>query len=225
MRGLGRDLRSPLSTLVGLADVLVTGMPGPLNEEQESQLRVIRDSGRDVLALVDRLIEHAKGENRLVSLRAEETDLCETVRDVVHSMRPAAARRGLALTLSLDCPECRTVTNGRAVRQILENLISNAVKNTDRGAVGVLLSLQNGRACIEVMDTGRGIDKARIEEIFDHDGERVDDVLDSDPGTHISLGVCRDLAWHLGGDITVRSVPKAGSRFRLLLPRLSPAKV
>ena len=223
LANVSHELRTPLTAIVGFSDVLVSGVDGSLNPRQLEDAESIRANSRQLLKLIDDLIDIAAiGADRL-DLRTEPIDSTAALTRVVDEIRPLACKKGI--DLSLDAPEGPMVVRADAARfhEMALNLLSNAVKFTPSGgrirvrATGLVDVDADGRpmATIEVIDSGIGIapqDRERIFEKFERlAGPEVS-------GTGLGLAITRELAHLHEGSLTVDSTPGLGSRFTLRLP-------
>ncbi|MBE0612686.1 MAG: PAS domain S-box protein [Burkholderiales bacterium] len=217
---MSHELRTPLNAIIGFTGTLLMKLPGPLTLDQEKQLKIVRSSARHLLALINELLDLAKIEAGKTELEFE-TVVCHTVvEDVAATLQPEANRKGVALEAAVD-PALAVRTDLRALRQILLNLASNAVKFTDRGHVCVRVERRSGgepAIAFSVEDTGIGIrdeDQARLFEPFTQ--IRAPGTLPNE-GTGLGLHVSRTLAERLGGALHCRSEFGRGSVFTLVLP-------
>lgn len=159
---MSHELRTPLNAVIGFTGTLLMRLPGPLTPDQEKQLRTVQTSARHLLSLINDLLDLAKIESGKVELRRERVACEEVVAEVISSMRPMAEAKGL--TLGVNAPEAATFwTDRRALSQILMNLVNNAIKFTEAGAVRLDVAQrdESGKSIIEfvVVDTGVGIHK------------------------------------------------------------------
>ncbi|MCX8007432.1 MAG: PAS domain S-box protein [Coriobacteriia bacterium] len=215
LRSMSHELRTPLNSVIGFARLLEQELPGPLNEEQKSQLRMIRDAGMHLLSLVDDVLDLSRIEEGAVKAERVPVDLGELVVAAVEAVRPLAEERGLALKVETEvCATC--TTDPQLVRQILWNLLSNALKYTERGSVTVEAKCTPGSVSISVADTGPGMTPEQIERAFDA-FTRFRPPGDS-PGTGLGLAISKRLADLLGGQLHVESRPGEGSTFTLEIP-------
>ncbi len=215
LASMSHELRTPLNAIIGFTGTLLMGMPGPLNEAQIHQLRLVETSGRHLLSLVNDLLDLAKIESGKVEVTLEPVDCHGVVEEVAASMRPLAEQRGITLTTLLPDEPCLAIADRRALGQILLNLVHNAIKFTTDGEVRITLT----RACageqwaVEVSDTGPGIpaeDQARIFGAFERGASAR---KHGDEGTGLGLYISHKLAELMGLHLRVTSVPGAGSTF------------
>jgi signal transduction histidine kinase len=221
LRNVGRELRSPIETIIGMSDVLLQELPGPLNEEQRSQLTLVQDSGNRLLQVFDRILHLAAAQDEQIEIRYEDVDVCVVAQDIARSLRPMATRKSVNLIFKSNLDSCRIRCDIAHIRSILDNLVSNAIEYTDDGSVTVTTFVGVEWVEVDVADTGRGIPVGLQERVFEEFGHTEDeDPASPQQGAHIGLALSRQLARRLGGDITVESTPGIGSRFRLRLPHI-----
>lgn len=217
LAGMSHELRTPLNAIIGFTGTLLMKLPGPLNADQETQLRTVQTSARHLLSLINDLLDVAKIEADQVQTTVELFSCRDIVREVADALAPAAREKGLAFNAELPPVDVNLRSDRRAVSQILINLVNNAIKFTERG--GVTLKLQRRehlqRTFVEfsVADTGRGIrtaDQKRLFVAFSRLEDADHKVL---PGTGLGLHLSRKLAEALGGEISLQSAVGKGSVF------------
>jgi len=221
---VSHELRTPLNAIIGFTGTLLMGLPGPLLAEQEKQLKTVQSSARHLLALINDLLDIATITSGRVELKPESVACQEVVDEVIGSMRPLAAVKGLELTASLPQVALTTRTDPRALKQILLNLIANAIKFTEQGSVSLTVDtrLDRGAQLIQfsVTDTGIGVraeDQAKLFGAF----ARVETVaMGHTEGTGLGLHLSQQLAHLLGGRIDFRSQYERGSTFTLMIPQI-----
>jgi protein-histidine pros-kinase len=212
---MSHELRTPLNAIIGFTGTLLMGLPGPLNEEQTHQLRLVETSGQHLLSLINDLLDLAKIESGKVEITPETIDYSGVVQEVVLSMRPLAEQRGITLVAHLPERRCYGVADRRALGQILINLVHNAIKFTQEGEVRIELcrSAVRDKWTLQVSDTGRGIaaeEQARIFGAFERSASAR---KHGDEGTGLGLYISHKLAELMGYHIKVSSVPGEGSTF------------
>jgi PAS domain S-box-containing protein len=220
LASMSHELRTPLNAIIGYTGTMLMRLPGPLNAEQEKQLRTVQGSARHLLSLINDLLDLAKINAGRVEIRREPVEVRRVVDEVVTTLRPIAAEKGIELSAGLPPEELVVATNSRALSQILLNLGNNACKFTEHGSVRIEVEREDfaGPAtAFRVIDTGIGIraeDQARLFQPFVQLGrEEGSDRNGSGLGLHLS----QRLAELLGGRITVESEYGRGSRFTLTL--------
>lgn len=215
---MSHEIRTPLNGVVAMADVLEAT---PLSAGQAECVSTIRESGQSLLALVSDILDLSQLQSGTLVPRNAPFDLAEVVEGAAALVAPMAAARGLAIEWSCQNP-IRVSGDGARVRQIVLNLLNNAVKFTARGGVAVTVSAvagdDGGLVCdVTVRDSGIGIAADRLESIFDSFTQADGSIHGRYGGTGLGLAVSRQLARAMGGDIAVVSAPGEGSTFRLSL--------
>ncbi|MDZ7842837.1 MAG: PAS domain S-box protein [Gammaproteobacteria bacterium] len=219
LAGISHELRTPLNAIIGFTGTLLMKLPGPLTADQESQLNTVQSSARHLLDLINDLLDSNKIDAGKMELKLETLLPRAIVEETLNSLRPAAANKGLALTVSAT-DDLQVRADRRAFTQIVLNLVSNAVKFTDEGRVHVEIRRPpvTGLRMIEVRveDSGIGIPTHTQGRLFDAFVQ-----LDSRShrgGTGLGLHLSRKLAEFQGGRIEFTSTYGEGSTFSLLLP-------
>jgi protein-histidine pros-kinase len=221
LASMSHELRTPLNAVIGFTGTLLMKLPGPLNAEQEKQLRTIQASARHQLSLINDLLDLVKVESGKVELRLEPVDCRLLLDEVATTLRPPAEAKGLALTVQTPPEAFVLETDRRVLTQILLNLTNNAIKFTERGRVELAFDQHrdNGHARLEfrVTDTGIGIrseDQPRLFGAFERLGAPG---TQRPEGTGLGLHVSQKFADLLGGRIECTSTYGQGSTFKLVL--------
>jgi PAS domain S-box-containing protein len=213
---MSHELRTPLNSIIGFTGILIRGMAGELNAEQKKQLGMVRDSARHLLALINDVIDISKIEAGKIEASVSSFSLAGMMADLRTSFAPSAHDRGLSLTVEIPADE--TVTSDeRRIRQVVMNLMSNAIKFTDTGSVRVTAARAGDLVEIRVCDTGIGISSGELERLF-HPFVRIATPGRLTEGTGLGLYLSRRLALFLGGDLTASSGMNAGSEFVFTFP-------
>ncbi|HEX8629590.1 MAG TPA: PAS domain S-box protein [Catenuloplanes sp.] len=221
LASMSHELRTPLNAIIGFTGTVLMRLPGPLNAEQEHQLRLVQTSGRHLLAIINDLLDLAKIESGRVQINRDLVDCRDLADEVVQSLQPLADGKGI--TLRIEAPEdgsAVAIADRRALGQILINLINNAIKFTDTGEVRVCLIPHPapGEALrIVVHDTGPGILAADLSRVFHAFERSAATAKASEEGTGLGLHISQRLAELLGATITVSSVVGEGSTFAITL--------
>ncbi len=212
LSGISHELRTPLNAILGYAQLLEHENGTPSTKRRG--MSVIKRSGEHLSVLIDGLLDMAKIEAGRLVLRRDNVAFPEFIEQLVQMFELQAEAKGLSLTLEIDTPLPAVVlTDEKRLRQILINLLSNAIKYTEKGSVVLRIACRRQIAEFEVRDTGIGIGATDLKRIFEP-FERGDSAAGV-AGTGLGLTISDLLAQVMGGDISVTSVPGAGSVFRL----------
>lgn len=220
---ISHELRTPMHALLGYTDLIADEVYGPVTPVQKEHLQRVHDSGSHLLGLIEDLLSYARVEVGEEIVRAETVLLSDVVEESLVLVRPMAMKQRLRIRIEGPAQPVELHTDPRKLRQILVNLLANAVKFTDQGDVVLLLRLQGHhaevRVIFEVTDSGRGIARVDHEHIFEPFWQ-VDPTSTKSAGSSgLGLSVARQLARLLGGDVCVaRSALGEGSTFIVSLP-------
>ncbi len=227
---MSHELRTPLNSVLILAKLLADNRDGNLDAEQIKFAQTIHAAGNDLLALINDILDLSKIEAGMLDVRLEAIPLARLTDDLSRTFQPIASAKQLALAFRIE-PGAPDAIDSDPTRlpQILRNLLSNALKFTERGGVSLAIAGAGGTVQFAVRDTGIGIAADQHERIFEafrqSDGGRNRKFN----GTGLGLAISRDLAHLLGGELRVASAPGQGSTFTLTLPvrpdRRAPAAV
>jgi signal transduction histidine kinase/ActR/RegA family two-component response regulator len=219
LAGMSHELRTPLNAVLGLSELLQEEVYGPLNEKQNEALRTIESSGRHLLSLINDILEIARMGSGEVQLRLSKIKVSEVCEVCVDLIRAQARKKEISVSCNIAADVGQLQTDARRFKQILVNLLGNAVKFTDKGgAIGLSVQIESHALCLEVWDNGIGIAPEDCERIF-LPFIQVDSGLSRKyDGTGLGLALVRQLTELLGGDVSVKSTVGAGSRFRVRFP-------
>jgi signal transduction histidine kinase len=219
---MSHELRTPINAIIGYNDLLRSGVYGDVPDEQQVALdRVSRAAGH-LLELINDVLDLSKLEAGKLTIQPEPVLISDVISDLRATMQPLADEHGAELRIAVENACERTfMTDPRRLRQILMNLLSNAIRYGEGSPVDMRCDLPGDRLVVEVEDRGPGIPADRLEQIFD---EFVQLGSHQRGGTGLGLPIARALARQLGGDIAARSQEGSGSTFTLDLAEMSPAE-
>jgi signal transduction histidine kinase len=219
LAALSHELRTPLNAILGFADVLLTEVDGPLSEDARESLSVIRGSGEHLRALIDDILDLSALESGELRLSSRMVDVLPIAQEVVREAGIAASEKGLALELTGK--PAIAFADPRRVRQIIGNVVGNAIKFTSKGGVTVQVGPRDGGVSITIVDTGPGIAPKDHEAIF-REFFQTGDVRRQRVGTGLGLAITRRLVQMHRGFIDLRSQLGRGSVFTVVLPAQPP---
>ena len=219
LANMSHELRTPLSAVIGLSGILANESMGPLNVKQSDSVQKISTSGGHLLALIDDLLDLARIEAGKEQIDLIQVDLFDALRESVELVRSSAADGMIELVEDPDQQPIIVHADARRLRQVVLNLLTNAVKFTPaEGRVGVQATMTDDGAEITIRDTGIGIESAELDRIFDP-FHQIDSTLAREHGgSGLGLALSKRIVEMHGGWITVDSKLGTGSTFRILWP-------
>ncbi|MBI3611095.1 MAG: GAF domain-containing protein [Nitrospirae bacterium] len=216
LTNMSHELRTPLNSIIGFSRVLLKGVEGPLTDQQRADLEAIYKSGQHLLGLISDLLDLSKIEAGKMDLHVEEVELGELVQGVLSTAQALAAGKAIELKREVRPGLPKVWGDGMRLRQVILNLVSNAIKFTDRGEVEVRVEQRGSYVVVNVRDTGCGIrmeDQGKLfEEFRQLDGGR------QRGGTGLGLAISKRFVELHGGEIWVESRVGEGSTFAFSLP-------
>jgi PAS domain S-box-containing protein len=223
LANMSHELRTPLNSIIGYAEVLMDGVDGELSDDAVEDVTAIYDSGRHLLSIINEVLDLAKIEAGQMQLDRREMSLPELVQEVVRSGQILVKDKDVQLTLSEDSAVTKIVADQLRLKQIIWNLVSNAVKFTEHGSVTVQYgSLDSENVYVKVVDTGIGIGEEKQQLIFERFSQVDGSSTRRAGGTGLGLTITQQLVRMHGGDIRVESKLGEGSIFTLTLPVQHP---
>jgi signal transduction histidine kinase len=234
---VSHEIRTPINAVIGYAELLEMGIAGELSDKQHEYVGRIQGSSRHLLSLVNDVLDLSKIEAGEMSVRREPLPLRATAARAMEQVEPQARAKAIALELAWRCPDDDVfVGDEDRVSQVLVNLLSNAVKFTEPGGAVTMTCTAGTSApptlpdageqlwvAVEVADSGIGIPPDKLEAVFEPFMQVDGSHTRREGGTGLGLAISRRLARLMGGELTVESAPRQGSRFTLWFPAAGPA--
>jgi PAS domain S-box-containing protein len=217
---MSHELRTPLNAILGYTQLLLEGISGQLEEMQRHQLERVSASATHLLRIINDILAFASMEAGRLQLNLQEIPLRRVVEEVAAMVEPMVRAKELAFHIDIADPDTVIVTDAARLRQILLNLLGNAVKFTEAGSVTLRTALDGTDVVIEVEDTGPGVPEAERAAIFEPFRQMEGPLTRHEGGTGLGLPLARRMAGMLGGSIGLESELGTGTTFSLRLPRV-----
>ena len=220
LANMSHEIRTPMNAILGMSE-LIAGKSLD-NAEREKHRRVLKNAGENLMLLIGDILDLSRIESGRITLEWRAVDVPEILEGVWEMFAPRARRKGLALSLEVLADARVSISTDPArLRQILVNLVGNAVKFTEAGSVDIQAERQDGQLRVTISDTGPGIPPDRQEIIFEAFAQADSSSTRKFGGTGLGLALSRQLAELLGGELTLKSEPGNGSQFILRVPATS----
>lgn len=224
LANMSHELRTPLNSTLILSQLLVENKKGRLGQEEIEYSKTIMASCQNLMHLINDILDLSKVEAGKIDLTEESVDLRDLAGELEGLFAHVAEGKKIGLTFNVDKSLTTITSDQHRIMQILKNLVSNAIKFTEKGSVDIAMKDNKDSIEIAVKDTGIGISGDQIDTIFEAFKQADGSTSRKYGGTGLGLTISRDLARLLGGTISVDSEPGKGSTFRLRLPK-TPGKV
>ncbi len=218
LANMSHEIRTPMNGILGFTNLLKN--PDLTDDKKKFYLRIIEQSGRRMLSLINDIVDISKIEAGLMEVTIDKTDVNGLLRELTDFFRPEAENKGLAFNLhaGTDDDLCIIETDRQKLEQVISNLIKNALKFTEEGQVDIGYTIENGVLHLFVSDTGPGVDKTDREKVFERFWKGRGGEIMIKEGTGLGLSISKSLAALLGGKIWLESEPGRGSVFYVSLP-------
>jgi len=218
LSNMSHELRTPLNSVMALSRVLMMQAKAKLSAEEVNYLEIIERNGKNLLTLINDILDLAKIEAGRMDVNPNPFSLRLTLENIVESIAPLAGEKGIEIRQEIPADLPPLESDELRVTQILQNLVVNAVKFTAAGSVTVSVGTDQGKVSVRIADTGIGIAAGDLPYIFDEFRQVDGTSARRHEGTGLGLAIARKAARMLGGEIAVQSVPGKGSTFTLTLP-------
>ena len=218
LANMSHELRTPLNSIIGFIGMILMGMTGDLNTEQKKQLTLVKNNAHHLLNLIDDILDISKIEAGKVDILPEEFYFDNVVQEVIETVKPLVNEKGIELLEEIP-KKTLIFSDKKCVKQILMNLVGNAVKFTEQGSIKIESRvLKNEHLEVRVIDTGIGIKKEDMGKLFGFFQQADMSSAKKHGGTGLGLYLSKRLITMLSGDISVSSEYGKGSEFTFTLP-------
>jgi len=222
LASMSHELRTPINAIIGYAALLLEGMFGHLTEQQREPLDRSRAAADHLRVLIDDILDLAKIEAGKMQFMLEKLVLADVLRDASQQMEPMIRRKSLSYTVDISPDTPSIVSDPTKLKQVLLNLLSNAMKFTNKGGVSIVVRPHAMGVRMDINDTGIGIKPEHLSVIWE-DFRQVDQSRTREfGGTGLGLSITRKLVERLGGTISVESIVAVGTTFTVMLPLEAP---
>ena len=218
LASMSHEFRTPLNSILSFTELMLLELDGSVTSEQKQDLEMIKESGEDLLALVNNLLDLSKIEAGRVELYTEPVDPVDVVAVVTSQLAMKALEKGLSLTTDVFQDVPVVMADEARLRQVLRNLVENALKYTEEGGVHIGVYYENGEVIFSVKDTGIGIAQEDLKIIFDKFSQARREPTKKFGGAGLGLSVAKELVELHGGKIWVESEKGTGSTFSFSMP-------
>ncbi|WP_055434920.1 ATP-binding protein [Lacinutrix algicola] len=215
---MSHELRTPMNSIIGFTGILLKELAGPLNSEQKKQLSMVKDSGSHLLGLINDVLDISKIEAGKLRVSFYPFNYLETLEKTIDFLMPQASKKGLELRTEISNLDITLVSDERRIEQILLNILSNAIKFSEKGDVRIKVNVKDDVLITQIIDQGIGIDKKDIDKLFIPFIQLQGGLNRKHEGTGLGLAISKNLIEKLGGTIEVESELEKGSTFIIKFP-------
>ena len=219
LANMSHELKTPLNSINVISDVMMKNRTKNLTDKQVKNLKIVNNCGKDLLYLINDILDLSKLEAGQINIEKSDIDVKEMAQDVFDMFESQAKSKGITLELEVDDNIGMIFSDEDRVKQILKNLISNALKFTSEGTVRFKVKNSNHEIKVFIEDEGIGIPEDKLEHIFNRFKQADGSTTRQYGGTGLGLAISKELAKLLDGNIKVKSIVGEGSTFELTLPK------
>lgn len=215
---MSHELRTPMNSIIGFTGILLKQLAGPLNDEQKKQLTMVKSSGESLLSLINDILDVSKIEAGKLNVAYSAFKYLEILEKTIAFLTPQAVKKGLKIKTEISNFDIVIESDERRVEQILLNLISNAIKFSNKGIISIKVKLEGNFVITKIIDQGIGIEAKHIKTLFEPFVQLEAGLSRRHEGTGLGLSISKSLVEKLGGEILVKSQLGEGSTFTFKLP-------
>jgi signal transduction histidine kinase len=215
------ELRGPLDKIISGAQLLIADTADPLTLEQREDMKTVLAASRHLTELIDEVLDISAIATGQITLRLAPVDLGQLVSDVAKIQRPIVQKKGVEVKVAIDQPSPVVRADERRMRQVLTNIVSNAVKFTESGSIEIIVKVDDKLVGVSVKDTGPGIPADALPKLF-REFVQLGSLKQRAHGTGLGLAICKRLVEAHGGEVSAESELGVGSTFRVRVPIAGP---
>ncbi len=219
LANMSHELRTPLNSIIGYTKLMYDGLEGDINEEQKQDLLAVYNNGKNLLELINGLLDLSKIEAGKMIMAYEVFPVPALINEIITTIEPLAKEKGLKLTYNIDPAIDHIYADRAKIRQVLLNILGNSVKFTPTGGIELDITAGDDNYIFSVTDTGIGIEKKNLEVVFDSFVQVGPAQIAGYAGTGLGLAVCKQFIEMQGGRIWAESEKGKGSKFIFTLPK------
>ena len=224
LANMSHELKTPLNSIIVISSIMGKNKNQKLDEEQVKNMKIINSCGNDLLILINDILDISKIEAGEIAINLSKINIFELVDNLISEMLPLANEKGLELNFDSLLEGLSFLSDAHRIKQIIKNLMSNAIKFTEKGKVDIILEENANDVTIKVIDEGIGIAKEKLAYVFERFKQADGSTTRKYGGTGLGLAISKELAILLGGDIKAFSDLGVGSTFELILPKKTNIK-
>lgn len=224
LANMSHELKTPLNSIIVISSIMAKNKNQKLEDDQVRNMKIINSCGNDLLILINDILDISKIEAGELSINLSKINLFELLENLVLDMQPLANEKGLVVNYYSNNNDLFLLSDLNRIKQIIKNLMSNAIKFTDKGSIEIILEENMNDIIIKVIDEGIGISKEKLDYIFERFKQADGSTTRKYGGTGLGLAISKELASLLGGEIRAFSVLGQGSTFELILPKKTNIK-
>jgi two-component system chemotaxis sensor kinase CheA len=218
LANMSHELKTPLNSILVISSIMAKNKNKKLDNEQIKNMKIINSCGNDLLILINDVLDISKIEAGELSISLSKINLFQLVEDLVFEMQPLANEKSLILNYKSSQKELFLLSDSHRIKQIIKNLMSNAIKFTEKGTIEIILEENASDITIKVIDEGIGIATEKLAYVFERFKQADGSTTRKYGGTGLGLAISKELSALLGGDIKAFSTLGKGSIFELILP-------
>jgi signal transduction histidine kinase len=218
LANMSHELKTPLNSILVISSIMAKNKNKKLDNEQIKNMKIINSCGNDLLILINDVLDISKIEAGELTISLSKINLFQLVEDLIFEMQPLGNEKGLILNYKSSLKELFLLSDSHRIKQIIKNLMSNAIKFTEKGTIDIILEDNANDITIKVIDEGIGIAAEKLAYVFERFKQADGSTTRKYGGTGLGLAISKELATLLGGDIKAFSTLGKGSTFELILP-------